>query len=184
MIPLSAEPPAIRSIADAAGCRSKGSSCKNQCTTILHPCYFGTDIPSEEQLIAHNRTIDQICEPDRSRFLIVPAGWNGSMRWQKDCRSALPASMESIRSIRRRKISAVSIHGNRKGSNCFEGLHICCVDRKKIREELLSMNDRYQSPLSERYASKEMQYIFPRIKSLKPGENYGLPWQRPRRNWD
>ena len=29
---------------------------------FLHPCYFGTDIPSEEQLIAHNRTIGQICE--------------------------------------------------------------------------------------------------------------------------
>lgn len=29
---------------------------------FLHPCYFGTDIPSEDQLIAHNRTIDEICE--------------------------------------------------------------------------------------------------------------------------
>ena len=27
---------------------------------FLHPCYFGTDIPSEEQLIAHNRTIEDI----------------------------------------------------------------------------------------------------------------------------
>ncbi len=29
---------------------------------FLHPCYFGTDIPSEDQLIAHNRTAEQICE--------------------------------------------------------------------------------------------------------------------------
>lgn len=29
---------------------------------FLHPCYFGTDIPSEDQLIAHNRNIDEICE--------------------------------------------------------------------------------------------------------------------------
>lgn len=29
---------------------------------FLHPCYFGTDIPSEDQLIAHNRTIDEICD--------------------------------------------------------------------------------------------------------------------------
>lgn len=29
---------------------------------FLHPCYFGTDIPSEDQLIAHNRTIEEICE--------------------------------------------------------------------------------------------------------------------------
>lgn len=29
---------------------------------FLHPCYFGTDIPSEEQLIAHSRTIEEICQ--------------------------------------------------------------------------------------------------------------------------
>lgn len=29
---------------------------------FLHPCYFGTDIPDEEQLIAHNRTIEEIRE--------------------------------------------------------------------------------------------------------------------------
>lgn len=27
---------------------------------FLHPCYFGTDIPSEEQLIAHNRTVEEV----------------------------------------------------------------------------------------------------------------------------
>lgn len=27
---------------------------------FLHPCYFGTDIPDEEQLIAHNRTVEEI----------------------------------------------------------------------------------------------------------------------------
>ena len=29
---------------------------------FLHPCYFGTDIPSEEQLIAYNRTVHEICQ--------------------------------------------------------------------------------------------------------------------------
>ena len=29
---------------------------------FLHPCYFGTDVPSDEQLIAHNNTVEQICE--------------------------------------------------------------------------------------------------------------------------
>ena len=29
---------------------------------FLHPCYFGTDIPSENQLIAHNRSVDEICK--------------------------------------------------------------------------------------------------------------------------
>lgn len=28
---------------------------------FLHPCYFGTDIPSEDQLLAHNRSVDEIC---------------------------------------------------------------------------------------------------------------------------
>lgn len=27
---------------------------------FLHPCYFGTDIPTEDQLIAHNRTVGEI----------------------------------------------------------------------------------------------------------------------------
>ncbi len=29
---------------------------------FLHPCYFGTDVPAEDQLIAHNRTIEEIRE--------------------------------------------------------------------------------------------------------------------------
>ncbi|WP_167955925.1 amidophosphoribosyltransferase [Anaerosporobacter faecicola] len=29
---------------------------------FLYPCYFGTDIPSDDQLIAHNNTVEQICE--------------------------------------------------------------------------------------------------------------------------
>ena len=27
-----------------------------------HPCYFGVDIPSEDQLIAHERSVDEICK--------------------------------------------------------------------------------------------------------------------------
>lgn len=27
---------------------------------FLHPCYFGTDVPSEDQLIAHGRTVEEI----------------------------------------------------------------------------------------------------------------------------
>ncbi|MEF9941312.1 MAG: amidophosphoribosyltransferase [Lachnospiraceae bacterium] len=29
---------------------------------FLHPCYFGTDVPSNEQLIAHTHTQDEICQ--------------------------------------------------------------------------------------------------------------------------
>ncbi len=28
---------------------------------FLYPCYFGTDVPESEQLIAHNRSIEEIC---------------------------------------------------------------------------------------------------------------------------
>lgn len=28
---------------------------------FLHPCYFGTDVPEREQLIAHNRSVEDIC---------------------------------------------------------------------------------------------------------------------------
>ena len=29
---------------------------------FLFPCYFGTDVPSSEQLIAHKLSIDEICK--------------------------------------------------------------------------------------------------------------------------
>ncbi len=29
---------------------------------FLYPCYFGTDVPDSDQLIAYNRTIDEICQ--------------------------------------------------------------------------------------------------------------------------
>lgn len=31
-----------------------------QFTAILWPCYFGTDVPAREQLIAYNRTVEEI----------------------------------------------------------------------------------------------------------------------------
>lgn len=42
---------------------------------FLWPCYFGTDIPEREQLIAYNRTIDQIREvigADSLGYLEIP----------------------------------------------------------------------------------------------------------------
>ncbi len=44
--------------------------------------------------------------------------------------------------------------------------------------------DRYQSPLSERYASKEMQYIFSPDKKFRTWRSCGSLWQRQRRSWD
>ena len=44
-------------------------------------------------------------------------------------------------------------------------------------------NDRYVSPLSERYASREMQYIFSPAKSSEPGETLDRTG-RDRKDWD
>ena len=47
------------------------------------------------------------------------------------------------------------------------------------------MEDRYVSPLSERYASKEMQYIFSPEKKFQHLEKaLGSLWQRRRGSWD
>ena len=43
--------------------------------------------------------------------------------------------------------------------------------------------DRYQSPLSERYASKEMQYIFTGHEFLT-WRRLRSHWQRQRKSWD
>ena len=43
-------------------------------------------------------------------------------------------------------------------------------------------NDRYVSPLSERYASREMQYISPRIRSSAHGEDFGSLWLKQKKN--
>ncbi len=42
--------------------------------------------------------------------------------------------------------------------------------------------DRYSSPLSERYASREMQYIFSQDKKSPHGENSGSHLLRQRWN--
>ena len=43
------------------------------------------------------------------------------------------------------------------------------------------MNDRYQTPLAERYASKEMQYIFSPDMKFKT-EDFGLHLPKQKRN--
>ena len=64
---------------------------------FLWPCYFGTDIPAREQLIAYNRTIEEICQIigadslgylgiDRLKemdFRSVPAVLRANTRWNR-----------------------------------------------------------------------------------------------------
>ena len=54
----------------------------------------------------------------------------------------------------------------------------------KIKGDRIMSNDRYVSPLSERYASKEMQYIFSPDKSSVRGESCGSPLRRLRKSLD
>jgi amidophosphoribosyltransferase len=32
------------------------------CPPIRHPCFYGIDFPTSEELIAHNRTVDEVCK--------------------------------------------------------------------------------------------------------------------------
>ena len=44
---------------------------------FLHPCYFGTDIPTEDQLIAHGRTVEEIRQMIGADSLSYPGTWTG-----------------------------------------------------------------------------------------------------------
>lgn len=75
---------------------------------FLHPCYFGTDIPSEDQLIAHNRTVEEIRELLGQTAYPIWL-WTVCMKWQEERRSVLHVSAGIIRSSRQKKISAAAM---------------------------------------------------------------------------
>ena len=73
---------------------------------FLWPCYFGTDIPEREQLIAYNRTIEDIRD-------VIGADSLGYLRDSKirrisqtDCPSVKDALQENIRWNRQKRTSA------------------------------------------------------------------------------
>ena len=99
---------------------------------FLYPCYFGTDIPSSEQLIAHNRTVDEICKvigADSLAYLKMER----LSEMAKDFRSVRPASPESIRWIRRKKTSA-EVMKNNQGNSTFHK----APQLRRIRENILN----------------------------------------------
>ena len=49
-----------RTIRLLRGGRRQGSALPHQRTPFAHPCYFGTDIPDEKQLIATGHTVEEI----------------------------------------------------------------------------------------------------------------------------
>ena len=49
----------VRMLRDAG---AKEVHVKVSAPPFLHPCYFGTDIPSEDQLIASGKTVEEICK--------------------------------------------------------------------------------------------------------------------------
>ena len=80
---------------------------------FLYPCYFGTDIPDREQLIAYNRSVDEICKiigADSLAYLRNGAAGR-DLRWNDS--TATAALQGNIRWSRQRKISA-EIHENFK----------------------------------------------------------------------
>ena len=50
---------------------------------FLWPCYFGTDIPEREQLIAYNRSIEEIRDIIGADTLGYFERWSVYMRWWK-----------------------------------------------------------------------------------------------------
>ena len=74
---------------------------------FLSECYFGTDIPSREQLIAHNRTIEEIRE-------VIGADSLGYLKIErlKEMVNGLDVSTENIQWNRRQRTSAENIRNN------------------------------------------------------------------------
>ncbi len=61
------------------GSRGEGSPCPDQRTAVSPSVLFRTDIPSEDQLIAHGRTVQEICDMiGRIPFLLKTGAADGN----------------------------------------------------------------------------------------------------------
>ena len=118
---------------------------------FLYPCYFGTDVPAWEQLIAYNRYCGGDPSGHRSRLPCLSG--TGQIERYGGWTSLLQRMLYRKVSarIRRRRIFAAT--------TSVSTVDIINLNKENRKEQNMS-TDRYASPLSERYASKEMQYIF------------------------
>ena len=82
------------------------------CPPIRHPCFYGIDFPTSEELIAHNRTVEQIrefLEVDSLAYLSL----DGMLSCMKRCQASIiarpaGAGTTKFRSISRRANSVSS----------------------------------------------------------------------------
>ena len=110
---------------------------------FLHPCYFGTDVPSNDQLIAHSHTTEQIRE-------MIGADSLGYMEVDKlkDMVGDLGYCDACFTGNYPMRSTGIKIFHTR-------------LSQKNREDNTDEYTTRYRkSALSERYASKEMQYIF------------------------
>ncbi len=116
---------------------------------FLYPCYFGTDVPAREQLIAYNRSVEEIRQ-------IIGADSLAYLKLDrlKDMVDGLPCCSGCFTGKYpldpRKRIFAATTSAST----------VDIINLNKTERNKNMSTDRYSSPLSERYASKEMQYIF------------------------
>ncbi len=72
---------------------------------FLHPCYFGTDVPSNEKLIAHSHTPEQIRDMIGADSLWIYGDRKTEKIWLEIFISVMHALQEIIRWKYREKIS-------------------------------------------------------------------------------
>ena len=113
----SAERPVTASCTCCVRQEPKKCICVSVHRHFLWPCYFGTDVPAREQLIAYNRTVEEISQVIGADSLGISETGVACVKWQETCRSAPDVLPETIRWIRRWRISEENSNSRYKEEN-------------------------------------------------------------------